>query len=33
MMYEWLDTSWNCQDGRLINEEVSLPWEEDSDDA
>lgn len=30
-MFEW-DTSWNCQSGRLVNEEASLPWEEDDDD-
>lgn len=25
---EW-DSSWNCQSGRLTNEEYDLPWEED----
>ena len=30
-MNDW-DTSWNCQSGRLTNEEVDLPWEEDLDD-
>lgn len=29
-MFEW-DTSWNCQSGRLTNEEASLPWEDDDD--
>lgn len=29
-MFEW-DSSWNCQSGRLTNEEASLPWEDDDD--
>ena len=28
MSYEW-DTTWNCQSGRLTDEEASLPWEDD----
>lgn len=27
---EW-DTSWNCQRGRLTNEEAELPWEDDDE--
>lgn len=27
-MFDW-DTSWNCQSGRLTNEEMDLPWFDD----
>lgn len=27
---DW-DTTWNCQAGRLTNEEYELPWEDDDD--
>lgn len=30
-MFEY-DVTWNCQAGRLNNEEYSLPWEDDDDD-
>ena len=30
MEEEW-DTTWNCQSGRLTNEDITLPWEEDDD--
>lgn len=28
---DW-DTTWNCQSGRLTDEEASLPWEDDDDE-
>ena len=27
-MFDW-DTSWNCQSGRLTNEELEIPWFDD----
>ena len=26
---EWWDNTWNCQAGRLVNEDYELPWERD----
>lgn len=31
-MFEW-DQSWNCQSGRLANEEYTPPWEDDEEAA